>query len=176
MDPYELEAIINLQRYLRQISRFDPDIPMVDEDGIYGDATRAAVTAFQQKYGLPTTGVADAETWNKVFAEYLASVEARTRPEPVYIFPRLPTDYAVIRGEESVLVSVIQLLLRDILLLYGSDAELLTIDGIFGEETEEAVKAFQRIHRLPTDGRVDRITWNRMATVQRGMNDKPGMY
>ncbi len=176
MDPYEIEAIINLQRYLRQISRFDPDIPMVDEDGIYGDATRAAVTAFQQKYGLPTTGAADAETWNMVFNEYLKSVEARTRPEPVYIFPRLPTDYAVAIGEESVLVGVIQMLLRDILLIYGSEAELLPIDGIFGSETEEAVKAFQRIHRLPEDGRVDRITWNRLATVQRGLNDRPLLY
>ncbi len=176
MDPYEIDAIINLQRYLRQISRFDSDIPMVDEDGIYGDATRAAVIAFQQKYGLPTTGIADPETWNMVFNEYLASVEARTRPEPVYIFPRLPADYAAVRGEESVLVMVIQLLLRDVLLIYGSEAELLPLDGVFGAETEEAVKAFQRIHRLPDDGRVDRITWNRLATVQRGLNDRPLLY
>ena len=28
------QAIYNLQRYLRQLSRFDPDIPSVDEDGI----------------------------------------------------------------------------------------------------------------------------------------------
>ena len=33
--PYETQAIYNLQRYLRQLSRFDSDIPSVDEDGIF---------------------------------------------------------------------------------------------------------------------------------------------
>ena len=164
--PYETQAIYNLQRYLRQLSRFDPDIPTVDEDGIFGDTTRASLEAFQSKYGLPVTGVADAETWAMLFNEYLASVEAYTRPDPVYIFPRFPPDYSVGRGDENIYVAVIQLLLRDIITLYGLDADLLPIDGRCGETTERAVRDFQRIQRLPEDGRVDRITWNRLARAQ----------
>ena len=166
ISPYETQAIFNLQRYLRQLSRFDPDIPSVDEDGIFGKETRVALAAFQGKYGLPVTGAADAETWARLFSEYLASVESRTRPDPVYIFPRQPADYAVGRGDENIYVAVIQLLLRDIITIYGLDADLLPIDGIFGETTEQAVKDFQRIQRLPEDGRVDRITWNRLARAQ----------
>ena len=166
LSPYETQAIFNLQRYLRQLSRFDPDIPTVDEDGIFGEATRRSLEAFQRKYGLPVTGVADAETWAMLFNEYLASVEARTRPDPVYIFPRHPADYSVGRGDENIYVAVIQLLLRDIITLYGLDADLLPIDGLFGETTERAVRDFQRIQRLPEDGRVDRITWNRLARAQ----------
>ncbi len=165
-NPYETEAIYNLQRYLRGLSRFDPDIPPVDEDGIFGDATRASLEAFQEKYGLPITGAADEETWLRLFEEYLAEVERQTRPAPVHVFPRYPTDYSVGPGDEGVLVEVIQLLLREIILLYGRDADLLPIDGIYGPTTEEAVKDFQRVHRLPDDGRVDRITWNRLATVR----------
>ena len=164
--PYETQAIYNLQRYLRQLSRFDPDIPTVDEDGIFGDATRRSLEAFQRRYGLPITGTADPETWARLFNEYLASVEAYTRPDPVYIFPRYPPDYSVGRGDENVYVSVIQLLLRDVITLYGSDAELLPVDGVFGETTERAVRDFQRIQRLPEDGRVDRVTWNRLARAQ----------
>ena len=164
--PYETQAIYNLQRYLRQLSRFDPAIPTVDEDGIFGEATRASLEAFQGKYGLPVTGVADAETWARLFNEYLASVEAYTRPDPIYVFPRFPTDFSVGRGDENIYVAVIQLLLRDIITLYGQDADLLPIDGVFGTRTEEAVKDFQRIHRLPPDGRVDRVTWNRLARAQ----------
>ena len=167
LSPYETQAIFNLQRYLRQLSRFDPDIPTVDEDGIFGEATRRSLEAFQRKYGLPITGTADAETWAQLFNEYLASVEERTRPDPVYIFPRHPTDYSVGRGDENVYVAVIQLLLRDIITLYGLDAEFLPIDGRFGETTERAVRDFQRIQRLPEDGRVDRITWNRLARAQK---------
>jgi peptidoglycan hydrolase-like protein with peptidoglycan-binding domain len=166
ISPYETQAIYNLQRYLRQLSRFDPDIPSVDEDGIFGDETRVALEAFQRKYGLPITGTADSETWARLFDEYLASVEERTRPDPVFIFPRHPTDYSLGRGDENIYVGVVQLLLREIITLYGEDAALLPLDGVFGESTERAVRDFQRIQRLPEDGRVDRITWNRLARAQ----------
>jgi peptidoglycan hydrolase-like protein with peptidoglycan-binding domain len=171
--PYETQAIYNLQRYLRQLSRFDPDIPSVDEDGIFGEETRASLEAFQRKYGLPVSGTADAETWFRLFDEYLASVEARTRPDPVYIFPRYPADFSVGRGDENLYVAVIQLLLRDIITLYGKDSALLPLDGVFGEETERAVEDFQRIQRLPATGRVDRITWNRLARGQSGTPNTP---
>lgn len=161
--PYETQAIYNLQRYLRQLSRFDLDIPSVDEDGIFGEETRASLLAFQRKYGLPVTGSADPETWARLFQEYLASVEAYTRPAPVYLFPRFPTDYSVGRGDENLLVGVIQYLLREITILYGRDTAELPLDGVFGELTERAVRDFQAVNRLPADGRVDRITWNALA-------------
>ena len=161
--PYETQAIFNLQRYLRQLSRFDPAIPSVNEDGIFGEETRASLSAFQQKYGLPVTGTADAETWAMLFNEYLASVEARTRPDPVYLFPRYPADFSVGLGDENIYVAVIQLLLREAITLYGLDAELLPLNGVFDALTEQAVRDFQRVQRLPDDGRVDRVTWNRLA-------------
>ena len=161
--PYETQAIYNLQRYLRQLSRFDSDIPSVDEDGIFGEETRASLAAFQEKYGLPVTGAADPETWARLFNEYLATVEARTRPDPVYLFPRFPADYSVGRGDENLLVGVIQYLLREIITLYGRDSSALPLNGVFDEITEQAVKDFQTVNRLPPDGRVDRVTWNRLA-------------
>ena len=161
--PYEIQAILNLQRYLRGVSRFDPTIPPVNEDGIFGEETAVALAAFQRKYGLPVTGAADPQTWSRLFEEYLASVEAGTRPDPVYLFPRTPADYSVGPGDRGLLVGVIQQLLRDITILYGGDGEIIPIDGLFEGVTEQAVKDFQRVQRLPADGRVDRVTWNRLA-------------
>ena len=60
----EREAISKLQKYLRRLSQFDNDIRLVPIDGIYEEDTRLAVLEFQQKYGLPLTGVADRATWN----------------------------------------------------------------------------------------------------------------
>src|SRR4051794_28459450 len=39
----------------------------VDDDGIFGPITRAAVESFQQRYGLPVTGEVDARTWTALF-------------------------------------------------------------------------------------------------------------
>ncbi len=38
----------------------------------------------------------------------------------------------------------------------------LTVDGIYGEETREAVRAFQRAFELPITGEVDDITFSRL--------------
>lgn len=161
----ETQAILNLQRYLRQLSRFDPAIPIVDEDGIFGEETRASLSAFQKKYGLPITGIADLTTWTRLFNAYLADVEARTRPDPIYIFPRTPPDYSVGRGDQNLLVELIQQLLRDIAIYYGQDGDRLPVDGKFGEQTEQAIRDFQRVQSLPQTGRVDRITWNRLLST-----------
>ena len=61
--PYETQAIFNLQRYLRQLSRFDPDIPSVDEDGIYDSAEEVGL--YIHIYGkLPKNYVTKSE-YNK---------------------------------------------------------------------------------------------------------------
>lgn len=163
--PYEAQAIGNLQRYLRQLARFDPSIPMINEDGLFGEKTRATLTAFQRGQGLPETGKADPETWERLFSAYEASIEAHARPLPLYVFPRFPEDYTVGRGDTGLLTEMIQLLLRDILLLYGRETSLPSPNGSFDEETEQAVKVFQTLHRLPVNGRIDRGTWNRLARV-----------
>lgn len=165
----EAQAILNLQRYLRALSREDPAIPPVDEDGIYGPATRAAVTAFQQREGLPPTGVVDPVTWERLYGAYLTALEANTRPREVPLFPRAPADYSVGVGDEGVLVAVIQLLLREVLILWGvAEADRLAVDGVFGPDTQAAVGAIQTAYRLPVSGRVDRLTWNSLVRGREG--------
>ncbi|MCQ2454489.1 MAG: peptidoglycan-binding protein [Clostridia bacterium] len=48
----------NLQNLLK-----DLDLLKGKPDGVYGALTRDAVMTFQQKEGLPCTGVCDTETW-----------------------------------------------------------------------------------------------------------------
>ena len=68
-----------------------------------------------------------------------------------------------VHRDENLLVGVIQYLLREIITLYGRDSSALPLNGVFDEITEQAVKDFQTVNRLPPDGRVDRVTWNRLA-------------
>ncbi len=64
------EQVRHLQYMLNVLSDFIPGIPPVTEDGIYGQATRAAVLAAQRRFGLPETGVVDSRTWDEIYDQY----------------------------------------------------------------------------------------------------------
>ena len=68
----EKEAIAEVQRYLRAVSYRHESIPHVGIDGIYGEETREAVRAFQILFSLLATGVADEETFSRLYKELLA--------------------------------------------------------------------------------------------------------
>ena len=67
----EKEAIAEVQRYLRAVSYRHESIPHVGIDGIYGEETREAVRAFQILFSLLATGVADEETFSRLYKEFL---------------------------------------------------------------------------------------------------------
>ena len=46
---------------------------------------------------------------------------------------------------------------------YYTAIPALTVDGIYGERTAEAVRQFQRINNMPQTGGVDFPTWNRIS-------------
>ena len=101
----ERDAVRNLQRYLRQISYTDLEIPPVPIDGIFGEATTASLTAFQRKNGLSQSGVADRESWDALYKSYLESVKRFTPPRGFSPFPRVPEGYALSMGEVGFAVS-----------------------------------------------------------------------
>ena len=165
--PNEAQSTANLQRYLRQLGYFDPDIPFAPIDGIFESDTKDALIAFQRKNSLPATGTADRDTWDLLFREYNKSVNEQAVPEPVFFFPRYPVGYDVGTGDDGMVVTVIQLLLRELLTLYGQDNGSLAITGVFDNPTEQAVLNFQATHRVPETGRVDKDTWDLLAKGHR---------
>lgn len=70
--------IRTLQTMLRAIARINTAIPLVIPNGIYGSNTVSAVTAFQQQYGLPATGVVNQGTWNEIVRIYDDSLDPET--------------------------------------------------------------------------------------------------
>lgn len=164
--PNEQEAIQNLQRYLRQLSFFDPDIPPVPIDGIFDSATKEALKAFQRKYGLDPSGTANEETWNTLYAAYLSSIDQNSPPLPLPLFPRNPQDYAILLGAESFLVMAVQYILNELAIL-NDGYEAITIDqtGIYDNNTESAVKRFQEQNDLTITGNTDKQTWDMMVRL-----------
>ena len=104
----------------------------VEPRGAYGPATEAAVLAFQQQRGLPASGSCDAPTWT-------ALVEAGWRAGDRLLYLQSPMQ----RGDD---VAELQRALGTL----GFDAG--RVDGIFGPQTERALRDFQRNAGLTTDG------------------------
>ena len=73
-DPIELGdtgvKVEHLQYMLSVLSAYIPEIPPVNIDGIFGNATRAAVIAAQRRFGLPQTGIVDFLTWDEIYDQF----------------------------------------------------------------------------------------------------------
>ena len=152
--------IFELQTMLRLIGQTDGTVPIVNPDGIFGSETERAVLAFQSNMGLPPTGIVDFGTWNAITNAYRTSQAFMRRGLALFPFPG--NGYEITSGEKSDLVYIIQILLSGIEVAYdifsGKD-----ISGIYDQKTENAVRAFQRLNRLPITGTVDSATWDRLT-------------
>jgi peptidoglycan hydrolase-like protein with peptidoglycan-binding domain len=67
----------HLQYMLSVLSQYIPEIPPLTIDGVYGSATRNAVSAAQRRFGLPQTGQVDFQTWDEIYDQY-AGIENTT--------------------------------------------------------------------------------------------------
>ena len=143
-----------LQRMLRALAESD-----VRESGQYDEATREAVRRFQRMRGYPATGIADRRTWEEMSHLYR---ERETDARGEGIRPFVGRERRIYPRERSDLVMILQLILNELRIRYDGFGPI-PLSGIYDELTEAAVREFQRINLLPTDGITDARTWNRMA-------------
>lgn len=165
------DATRNLQRYLRQLSFTDPTIPPPPVDGVFDGATRDSLRAFQRSRGLPETGSADLATWETLYAAWRASVAENAPPERISAFPRTPKGATLRAGSRGFAVSAVQLILRELERVYP-ELSAVRVDGVYGPVTAEAVRVFQERNAIPSDGEVDRLTWNLLADAHNLLFDR----
>jgi peptidoglycan hydrolase-like protein with peptidoglycan-binding domain len=66
---------------LRVLSEYIPEIQPIAIDGIFGPATRNAVIAAQQRFGLPQTGIVDSDTWDEIYDQF-SGIETTSFRDP----------------------------------------------------------------------------------------------
>lgn len=167
----ERQAISALQGYLRQLAFDDPTIPLPPVDGIFDTRTEQALKAYQERVGLAVTGIADADTWNRLFSDYLASLERNRKSEGFDIFPSSPQGFALYPNDEQFAVEVVQFILNELRLWYD-DIPQNGQSGIFDEVTRQGVVAFRRRHGLGEASQIDRATWNELVRTFRRLNER----
>lgn len=153
-------AVYEIQRYIRNISRLDRDIPSLIPDGIFGEETTESITAFQRKHLLPQTGKVDFDTWNKLLEENDKALFALS--EPVQTAPAVSSDFPLKRGKESHLNGNVNLMLTRLSDFYENfDGAVLSSD--YTEITERLVSIFQSITGNTETGEVDKNIWNLLS-------------
>lgn len=121
------DEVADVQARLRALG-----LPVDDENGFFGTGTRHAVRAFQQRRGILIDGIVGPNTWREL-------VEAGWRlGDRVLYLTNPPT-----RGDD---VETLQRRLNAL----GFDAG--REDGIFGVDTDNAVRGFQREYGIIEDG------------------------
>lgn len=154
------QPVRSLQTMLRVIAEDDRQLPTVIPDGIYGPDTVTAVTAFQRKHGLPTTGITDQLTWEQIVAVYEPARIRMDKAQPIEIIMDAGEIYAL--GDTGPYVY----LLQSILIQLSLDHPTITApehNGVFDEKTARALAAFQRLANLPVTGQLDKISWKHLA-------------
>ena len=154
--------ITELQTFLRGISFVNPNIPRIIPDGIYGDATRSAVMAFQKEYGLPVTGDADKATWNKIYSTYQYVLEYYG--DQVKIAPFPSPGHVIMFGDKGYLIYILQVMINTIADYYANIANV-DISGKYDEATMRSVIQLQNILGIYPDGELDKGAWNKLARV-----------
>ena len=155
-------AVENLQRYLRQLSYDEPSIPPPPIDGIFDTRTEQALKSFQRLRGLPVTGSADRETWDRLYRDYRASLAVNSPPRAILIFPLTPTDYALTPGSVGFPVEAMQRMLLELQQHY-KELESIERTGVYDQQTQNAILLFQERNSLPPNVEVGLLTWNALV-------------
>lgn len=114
---------------------------------------------------MPITGIVDDETMDLLVRAALG-IFSTISPQEVYLPPfRFPgIDYRIGHGIERPGVIAIQEMLSYISLAIPA-IPLITELGVFGEETQNAVIAFQQMFGIDPTGIVDETTWNELIKI-----------
>lgn len=152
-----------VQYFLTTVATFNDVIPNPGFSGVFDEATRDSVIAFQNFYGLPATGTITDATWNYLYDDYLGIVRGLT-PEQIgsSIIP-FPGNFLRLgsTGEDVVLL---QELINTASTVYASIPEI-PVTGVFDETTRDAVYAVEETFGYPTNGIVGAIVWNELANI-----------
>ncbi len=170
------EEVRVVQFYLAVVANYYETIPPIQVTGEYDEATRDAVIAFQKTFGLTPDGIIGRQTWNELYAAYRGIVNSTAVMEGgVVLYPGV----ILLPGSQGDYVQVLQQYLAYIAESYP-EIPAPPDTGIFGNQTQASVIAFQNLFGLEPTGTVNATTWYAIAdifaTLRSGNRKQPGQF
>ena len=173
------DEVRTLQIRLNRISDNFPSIPkIIATDGIFTTDTEAAVLRFQEIFNLTPDGIVGQATWYAIERLYASVKRLNELDSEGISLGEVTLQYPSVLQEGSVGLGVrnLQFFLRYLSDFYPSIPSV-GIDGIFGQDTVQAVRDFQLTFGLPVDGIVGEQTWYALYNAYRGIvNTIPLQY
>lgn len=126
-------------------------------DGVYGKDTADAVKALQKHKGIPVSGVIDEMTYAVLENQSLSADEAANLSSAGKADGSSTFLYQ--KGDRGTEVSSLQRKLKKMDYLKGA------VDGIYGNDTEEAVRKFQKKKKLPVTGKVNKAAFDAISSA-----------
>lgn len=166
--------VVVIQAELNRIAQNYPAIPKIATvDGIFGSRTEASVRAFQEIFNLNPDGIVGKATWYALVRLYTAVTslsELRSQGQQFYSISWAYPD-ALQEGNRGDKVRHLQYMLS-VLSSYIPQVPSVSVDGIFGPNTRNAVLAAQRYFGLPETGVVNEITWDEIYDQFSGIENR----
>ena len=151
--------------YLNALSYLDNDIPRLPTNSIYNNNTIAIVKAFQNKYGLPVTGVFTYRDWKILRDAYDSILDSFGNEYKDYIYELYP-DYFLTRGTTGDDVIRFQRFLLKIC-KYDHSIPGVRVNGIFDELTEKSVFKLQKDYGFDVNGIVGPLLWRKVVELSK---------
>lgn len=151
-----------IQRQLTNLGLYNGPI-----SNVYGELTRTAVINYQRSVNLTPDGVFGRQTDQALFDSIFPSVV----PQGV----QQTSDRVYTLGQRALRLGDEGQDVRDLQTLLNTQFSPLTIDGVFGQDTDTTVRNFQRQYNLLDDGIVGASTLNvlRDPTTTTGLLQPP---
>jgi len=144
-----------IQNELNRIGRNYPSIPKIDVDqsGIFGAQTEAAVKQFQKIFNLTPDGIVGNATWYKIKRIYNAVKGLGELISEGVVSEEIVSPFAISlqEGDTGIWVRIAQYYVR-VFGCHYADIPIIEITGYFGPETTDAVKEIQKKFNLIVDG------------------------
>lgn len=157
------EEVEIAQYLLKAIGAFYDTILPIEITGNFDENMSDVVKSFQSQFGLDADGIIGPKTWSKLYEIYKSI-------EPYILtgsgdFIKYP-GYLIKKGKKGEDVRLIQEWLNEIHKKYQFIPQV-SVDGVFGEKTKEAIMIFQRWQGLIADGIVGPLTWDKLYEIYR---------
>ena len=167
------ENVRRMQIYLARISSNYPAIPKITViNGAFDENTENAVRAFQRIFNLFEDGIIGRATWYRIVFVFDAVTRLAELDSEGIGYETLPKQFLgeISQGATGGQVVAVQYFLS-LLAQFVDFLPFVTVDGVYGAATANAVSAFQRYKGLPQTGSVNETTWESLYAAYKGVTD-----